>query len=50
MKQPPRISLDAMGGDHAPEIVVQGADRALAAYPNISLIFVGDERKISPLF
>ena len=49
MKQPPRISLDAMGGDHAPEIVVKGADRALAAYPDISLIFVGDERKISPL-
>ena len=49
MKKPPRISLDAMGGDHAPEIVVQGADRAFAAYPDISLIFVGDERKISPL-
>ena len=49
MKQPPRISLDAMGGDHAPEIVVQGADRAFAAYPDISLIFVGVRRKISPL-
>ena len=36
------------GGDHAPEIVVKGADRALAAYPDISLIFVGDERKIVP--
>ena len=49
MKKPPRISLDAMGGDKAPEIVVQGADRALAAHPDISLTFVGDERKISPL-
>ena len=49
MKKPPRISLDAMGGDYAPEIVVQGADRASAAYPDISLIFVGDERKIGPL-
>ena len=49
MKQPPRISLDAMGGDKAPEIVVNGADRALAAHPDISLIFVGDEKKISPL-
>ena len=49
MKQPPRISLDAMGGDHAPEIIVQGADRAFAAYPDISLIFVGDERKITLL-
>ena len=49
MKQPPRISLDAIGGDKAPEIVVNGADRALAAHPDISLIFVGDEKKISPL-
>ena len=30
MKKPPRISLDAMGGDKAPEIV-QGADKALVA-------------------
>lgn len=49
MITPPRISLDAMGGDHAPDIVVQGADRALAAHPDISLVFVGDERRIRPL-
>ena len=49
MKQPPRISLDAMGGDKAPEIVVQGADRALATYPDVLLTFVGDEKQISPL-
>ena len=48
MKQPPRI-IGRDGGYHVPEIVVQGADRAFAAYPDISLIFVGDERKISPL-
>ena len=49
MKQPPRISLDAMGGDKAPEIVVQGADKALATYPDVLLTFVGDEKQISPL-
>ena len=49
MTRPPRISLDAMGGDNAPDIVVQGADRALAAHPDISLIFVGDERRVRPL-
>lgn len=49
MITPPCISLDAMGGDHAPDIVVQGADRALAAHPDISLVFVGDERRIRPL-
>ena len=49
MTTPPCISLDAMGGDHAPDIVVQGADRALVAHPDISLVFVGDERRIRPL-
>ena len=49
MTRPPRISLDAMGGDNAPDIVVQGADKALAAHPGISLVFVGDERRVRPL-
>ena len=49
MTRPPRISLDAMGGDNAPDIVVQGADKVLAVHPNISLIFVGDERRVRPL-
>ena len=50
MTRPPRISLDAMGGDNAPDItLVQGADKALAAHPGISLVFVGDERRVRPL-
>lgn len=43
-----RISLDAMGGDQAPEIVVKGADIALGEQDNLELILVGDADRISP--
>lgn len=42
------VALDAMGGDHAPAIVVDGADQALAKDPSLKLILVGDETKILP--
>ena len=38
----PIISLDAMGGDDAPEIVIQGAELALRQYPRMKLVLVGD--------
>jgi glycerol-3-phosphate acyltransferase PlsX len=44
-----RISLDAMGGDDAPDIVVKGADLALAEAPYLKLTLVGDARRIEPL-
>ena len=34
-----KLSLDAMGGDHAPEIVVMGASEAKIRYPDIEFIF-----------
>ncbi len=43
------IALDAMGGDHAPACVVEGAAIALRKTPNLEFIFVGDEAQISPL-
>ena len=43
------IALDAMGGDHAPAIVVAGAAIAQGRYPNVKFIFFGDETKIAPL-
>ena len=36
-----RIAIDAMGGDHAPEAVVQGALRVLGEDPDLELILVG---------
>ena len=35
-----KLSLDAMGGDYAPEIVVEGAAEAKARYPDIEFIFL----------
>jgi phosphate acyltransferase len=43
------ISLDAMGGDHAPEIVIRGAALARERYPNAHFLLFGDEAKIKPL-
>lgn len=41
-----RIALDAMGGDHAPDCVVQGAVEALALYDDIEIVLVGDQQRI----
>ena len=36
-----RIALDLMGGDHAPEAVVDGALQALATQPQLEVVLVG---------
>ena len=43
------IALDAMGGDDAPNIVVEGAALALVRFPEIKFILFGDKNQISPL-
>lgn len=43
------ISLDAMGGDHAPEIIVEGASIASERFPDVSFMLFGDESRIAPL-
>jgi phosphate acyltransferase len=43
------IALDAMGGDHAPDMVLKGADTALQRFPHVHLLLYGDERRIAPL-
>lgn len=43
-----RIAIDAMGGDHAPQAVVEGVNQALAAFPDIEIQLYGDEAKIKP--
>lgn len=44
----PRIAIDAMGGDHAPEEIVAGALLA-AAESNAQIILVGDEPRVRAL-
>jgi glycerol-3-phosphate acyltransferase PlsX len=43
------VALDAMGGDHAPAMVIAGAELARLRYPKVKYVFFGDERKIAPL-
>ena len=43
------ISLDAMGGDNAPEMVIRGADIARQRFPNAHFLFFGDEQRLKPM-
>ena len=43
------IAVDAMGGDRAPDAIVQGSLDALAAYDDISIQLVGREDALRPL-
>jgi glycerol-3-phosphate acyltransferase PlsX len=43
------LSLDAMGGDYAPEIVLKGAALARERYPTAHFLLFGDEAKLKPL-
>ena len=43
------ISLDAMGGDNAPDMVVRGADIARRRFPSVHFLFFGDEAQLKPL-
>ncbi len=43
------ISLDAMGGDHGPSVVVPGAAIALERRPDTRFVMYGDERLVVPL-
>lgn len=44
------ISLDAMGGDNAPEMVIRGADLARIRFPQAHFIFFGDETRLATYF
>jgi glycerol-3-phosphate acyltransferase PlsX len=43
------IALDAMGGDHAPGMVVKGAEIALQRYPDLRFLLFGVEDEVRPL-
>lgn len=40
------IAIDAMGGDNAPEAIVEGVNQALAEFSDIEVQLYGDESKI----
>jgi len=41
-----RIAIDAMGGDEAPKVVVEGTMLAAEAFPDTTMVMYGDENKI----
>ncbi|WP_285766564.1 phosphate acyltransferase PlsX [Peribacillus sp. SI8-4] len=42
-----KITIDAMGGDHAPEAQVLGAMKAVEAFSDVEITLVGDEAEIN---
>ncbi len=44
----PRVAVDAMGGDFAPQAVVEGALEALGAFSDLTVFLVGQPEKIKP--
>lgn len=43
------IALDAMGGDHAPDAIVEGAIRALRKYKDVKILLTGPEETLKSL-
>jgi glycerol-3-phosphate acyltransferase PlsX len=43
------IALDAMGGDHAPGMVIKGANIARQRFPQVRFLLFGNEGRIKPL-
>ena len=43
------IAIDAMGGDHAPQVPIQAVNQAIDKYPQVQFKVYGDQTKITPL-
>jgi len=41
-----RIALDAMGGDHAPTVTVEGAVECVREHPDLEVVLVGDREAL----
>jgi glycerol-3-phosphate acyltransferase PlsX len=46
MQTPLTLSLDAMGGDNGPSVVIPGAEQAAIRHPELSFLLFGDEQQI----
>lgn len=44
-----KIAIDAMGGDHAPLVNVEGAMEAVKMFNDLEVVLYGDESKLKPL-
>ncbi len=41
-----KLAIDAMGGDHAPQAIVEGVMKAISAFPDLEVTLIGQEDKI----
>ena len=44
-----KIAVDAMGGDHAPQAIVEGILLAANEYSDVEFILYGDGEQIKPI-
>jgi len=44
-----RAAIDAMGGDHAPQAIIEGVNLAAQADPDLDFILFGDQKQVVPL-
>ena len=43
------VSLDGMGGDHGPAMIIEGADIALVRHPTLRFLIFGNEALLKPV-
>ncbi len=43
------LAIDAMGGDHAPAVIVSGLATAAERHPEARFLLVGDHGRLAPL-
>jgi len=43
------LAIDAMGGDHAPAMIIEGLSICKTKLPGVHYLLVGDERQLEPL-
>ena len=48
MAEPVTLTVDAMGGDNAPDVVLEGAAMALSADPDLQIILCGPQEVVVP--
>ncbi|MCI1857036.1 MAG: phosphate acyltransferase PlsX [Sporolactobacillus sp.] len=44
-----KFAVDAMGGDYAPDAIVEGTLRAAQAFPDLQFVLVGDQAQLRPM-
>ena len=49
MNKPFNLAIDAMGGDHAPDMVLDGIAIAAERHPSARFLLVGDQARLDPL-